>query len=44
MSVKILSVAKQLPKYTRDTKDIIPFVKLWMQGQKKISAKSIKAF
>ena len=32
MSVKILSVAKQLPKYTRDTKDIIPFVKLWMQG------------
>jgi hypothetical protein len=45
MSVKILSVAKQLPKYTRDTKDIIPFVKLWMQGQgKKISTKSIKAF
>jgi len=35
MSVKILSVAKQLPKHTRETKDIIPFVKLWMQGQGK---------
>ena len=33
MSVKILSVAKQLPKHTRETKDIIPFVKLWMLGQ-----------
>lgn len=33
MSVKIISVAKQLPNYTRETKDIIPFVKLWMRSQ-----------
>jgi len=33
MKVKITSVAKQLPKYYRETKDIIPFVKLWMQDQ-----------
>ena len=45
MSVKILSVAKQLPKYTRDTKDIIPFVKLWMQGQeKRFQRKVLKLF
>ena len=31
MNVKIISVAKQLPKHSRETKDIIPFVKLWMQ-------------
>ena len=33
MNVKIVSVAKQLPKYSRETKDIIPFVKLWMQDK-----------
>jgi len=33
MAVKITSVAKQLPKYYRETKDIIPFVNLWMQNQ-----------
>ncbi len=33
MKVKITAVAKQLPKYYRETKDIIPFVKLWMQDQ-----------
>ena len=45
MSVKILSVAKQLPKYTRDTKDIIPLVKLWMQGQgNRFQRKVLKLF
>ena len=33
MNVKIISVAKQLPKHSRETKDIIPFVKLWMQDK-----------
>ncbi|WP_339881233.1 type III polyketide synthase [Polaribacter vadi] len=33
MKVKITSVAKQLPKYYRETKDIIPFVEMWMQDQ-----------
>ena len=45
MKVKIVSVAKQLPKYCRETKDIIPFVKLWMQDQDtRFQRKVIKLF
>ncbi len=45
MSVKITSVAKQLPKYYRETKDIIPFVALWMQNQEtRFQRKVIKLF
>ena len=45
MKVKITSVAKQLPKYYRETKDIIPFVKLWMQDQDtRFQRKVIKLF
>ncbi|WP_088324156.1 type III polyketide synthase [Polaribacter tangerinus] len=45
MSVKITSVAKQLPKFYRETKDIIPFVQLWMQGQEtRFQRKVIKLF
>ena len=45
MAVKIISVAKQLPKYSRETKEIIPFVKLWMQDQdKRFQRKVIKLF
>ena len=45
MKVKITSVAKQLPKYYRETKDIIPFVKLWMQDQdSRFQRKVIKLF
>ena len=45
MSVKIISVAKQLPKYTRPTKEIIPWVKLWMSGQEeRFQRKVIKLF
>ncbi|WP_438973713.1 type III polyketide synthase [Polaribacter sp.] len=45
MAVKITSVAKQLPKYYKDTKDIIPFVKLWMQDQdSRFQRKVIKLF
>jgi len=33
MSVKIISVAKQLPKYTRSTADILPFLEVWLSGQ-----------
>ncbi|MDG1528257.1 MAG: type III polyketide synthase [Polaribacter sp.] len=45
MAVKITSVAKQLPKYFRETNDIIPFVKLWMQGQDaRFQRKVIKLF
>ena len=45
MKVKITSVAKQLPKYTRETKDIIPYLNLWMSGQEeRFQRKVIKLF
>ena len=45
MSVKIISVAKQLPKYTRETKDIIPYLNLWLAGQEeRFQRKVIKLF
>ena len=45
MAVKITSVAKQLPDYFKETKDIIPFVKLWMQDQEpRFQRKVIKLF
>lgn len=33
MSVKITAVAKQLPKYTRSTSDILPYLEIWLSGQ-----------
>ncbi len=45
MSIKILSVAKQLPKYNKETKEIIPFVKHWMKGQEtRFQRKVLKLF
>ena len=45
MSVKILSVAKQLPKHTRETEEIIPLVKLWMERQEtRFQRKVLKLF
>lgn len=45
MAVKIVSVAKQLPQFYRETKEIIPFVKLWMQDQEtRFQRKVIKLF
>jgi len=45
MSIKILSVAKQLPKYNRETREIIPFVKHWMKGQEtRFQRKVLKLF
>ncbi|WP_439131541.1 type III polyketide synthase [Polaribacter sp.] len=45
MKVKITAVAKQLPKYYKETKDIIPFVKLWMQNQEeRFQRKVVKLF
>lgn len=45
MSVKITAVAKQLPQYTRDTKDIIPYLNLWLSGQEeRFKRKVIKLF
>ena len=33
MSVKIIAVAKQLPKYSRSTAEIIPFLDAWLVDQ-----------
>jgi len=45
MSVKITAVAKQLPQYTRTTKEILPFLKTWMSGQEeRFQRKVVKLF
>ncbi|WP_299222511.1 type III polyketide synthase [uncultured Aquimarina sp.] len=45
MSVKIITVAKQLPKYVRDTKEILPFVSQWLTGQEdRFRRKVLKIF
>ncbi|MCZ4319786.1 type III polyketide synthase [Aequorivita viscosa] len=45
MSVKISTVATQLPKYSWETAEIIPFVEQWMQHQdKRFQRKVIKIF
>jgi alkylresorcinol/alkylpyrone synthase len=33
MSVKIKCVAKQLPKFSRTTEEILPFLDIWLEGQ-----------
>lgn len=45
MSVKIITVAKALPKHTRNTKDIIPYLNLWLADQEdRFRRKVIKIF
>ena len=45
MAVRITSVAKQLPEHTRETKDILPFVELWLDGQEdRFKRKVLKIF
>ncbi|MEM8763598.1 MAG: 3-oxoacyl-[acyl-carrier-protein] synthase III C-terminal domain-containing protein [Bacteroidota bacterium] len=44
-SVKIIGVAKTLPKYKRETTEIIPFVKQWLSGQEeRFQRKVVKIF
>ncbi len=42
MSVKITSVAKQLPKYNRATADILPFLDVWLSGQEDRFKRKVK--
>ena len=42
MSVKIKTVAKQLPKYFRSTDEIIPFLDIWLEGQDSRFIKKVK--
>ena len=45
MSVKITSIATQLPPYSRTTEEIIPFLKVWLTGQEeRFQRKVIKLF
>ncbi|MFT3796285.1 type III polyketide synthase [Flavobacterium sp.] len=42
MSVKIISVAKQLPQYSRQTQDIIPLLDGWLEGQEDRFVRKVK--
>ena len=42
MSVKIKCVAKELPKYSRTTEEIIPFLDAWLVGQEARFIKKVK--
>jgi len=42
MSVKIISVAKQLPEYSRNTADIIPLLDGWLDGQDERFIRKVK--
>ncbi len=42
MSVKISSVSKQLPKYSRTTEEIMPFLDSWLSGQEDRFIRKVK--
>ncbi|MEG0851681.1 type III polyketide synthase [Flavobacterium plurextorum] len=42
MSVKIVTVAKQLPQYSRETSEIIPMLESWLHGQDERFIKKVK--
>ena len=45
MSVKIATVAKELPEFSRETKEVMPFVETWLEGQEeRFRRKVVKIF
>ena len=42
MSVKIKTVAKQLPKYSRTTAEILPFLDAWLVNQETRFIRKVK--
>ncbi|MBB6501807.1 type III polyketide synthase [Pedobacter cryoconitis] len=42
MSVKIKSVSKALPEYSRETAEILPFLETWLQGQDERFIRKVK--
>ena len=42
MSVKIKCVAKQLPKFSRTTEEILPFLDIWLGGQEERFVRKVK--
>ncbi len=45
MSVRVNTVTKELPEFSRETKDVIPYVETWLKGQEeRFQRKVIKIF
>src|SRR5690606_21468026 len=45
MGIHVTTVAKQLPKYSRETRKIIPYVETWLEGQEeRFRRKVVKIF
>ncbi|MBW4361802.1 type III polyketide synthase [Flavobacterium taihuense] len=42
MSVKIKCVSKQLPKFSRTTEEILPFLDIWLEGQEERFIRKVK--
>jgi len=42
MSVKIVTVAKELPQYSRTTDEILPFLEVWLSGQEERFIRKVK--
>ena len=42
MSVKIITVAKQLPEFSRETAEIMPFLDAWLVGQEERFIRKVK--
>ena len=42
MSVKIVTVAKALPPYSRSTEEILPFLDVWLNGQEERFIRKVK--
>ena len=42
MSVKIITVAKELPPYSRTTEEIMPLLDIWLEGQEERFIKKVK--
>ncbi|RZJ33366.1 MAG: type III polyketide synthase [Flavobacterium sp.] len=42
MSVKIVTVTQQLPEYSRETQEILPFIDTWLDGQDDRFVKKVK--
>ncbi|MCG9793295.1 type III polyketide synthase [Flavobacterium algicola] len=42
MSVKIISVATQVPDYSRETEDILPFLDIWLANQEERFQRKVK--
>jgi alkylresorcinol/alkylpyrone synthase len=42
MSVKIIAVSKQVPKYSRTTAEVLPYLDIWLSGQDERFVRKVK--